>query len=346
MTLVTAIIIGAGSRGEIYAGYSDKNPDFKVLGVADPSKIRRERLAKRHNIPDKSTFSNWEEILAQEKFADACIIATPDNMHYEPAIAAMKLGYEILLEKPMSPSEQECIDLVEISKKTSTLLQICHVLRHTSFYSRIHEVIQSGDIGDIVNISMRENVAYYHYAHSYIRGNWNNREESAPMILAKCSHDLDLIQWFLGDSRPRYISSFGSLSHFDLEKKKFAVDRDNIPDRCTDGCPVAEDCVYYAPRIYRDITPLLHIARKSSPLGEKLVAKSVLKFPGLKSIPPFSLVNNYYGWPVDVICDDGSLESKQKALEKGPYGLCVYRVAEHNTVDHQMVNIELSGVAH
>ncbi|MCK4780106.1 MAG: Gfo/Idh/MocA family oxidoreductase, partial [Candidatus Lokiarchaeota archaeon] len=129
-------------------------------------------------------------------------------MHTEPTLLALEKGYHVLLEKPMAQTLENCIKIVKKVEETGRILGVGHVLRYTSFFSTIYKIIQKGLLGDIVNISHRENVMWYHYAHSFIRGPWSNVEKSSPMILAKCCHDLDLLFHMTG-SLPKKISSFG-----------------------------------------------------------------------------------------------------------------------------------------
>lgn len=330
--MISAIILGLGDRGKTYSTYAVTHPEkLIIIAVADPDEHKRNYFQEKFNLAQNNIFASWENILEKGKIADVAIITTPDHLHYEPAIKAMKLGYDILLEKPMAPTKNECKTLDKIAREENRILQICHVLRYSNFYSKINTALKTGKIGNIVNITMLENVSYYHYAHSFIRGNWHNRENSSPMILAKCCHDLDLMYSFAG-AIPDKITSFGGLDHF----KK---DRDDLPARCTDGCPIKENCLYYAPRIYEDILPLLHITSKSGKSVDKAVAKLAIKFPHLKNYPPFSKINQYNGWPVSVITPETSIDAKRKALDTGPYGRCVYNVKDHNVVDHQVVSV-------
>ena len=105
MKKVTSIVIGAGLRGgHVYSQYALDHPDeFQVVAVAEPDKERRESFAKRHNIPEELCFESYEELLGKEKLADCAMICTMDRMHYEPTIMALKKGYHVLCEKPMSP---------------------------------------------------------------------------------------------------------------------------------------------------------------------------------------------------------------------------------------------------
>ncbi len=275
--------------------------------------MRRERFADAHNIPENCQFDTWEEILAEGKLADAAVIATQDHMHTEPALKALDLDYDVLLEKPMAPTLEENVRLARAAEESGRLLQICHVLRYTPFFEKIHEIVTAGRLGDVITVEHRENVAYWHMSHSYVRGNWRNRALATPMILAKCCHDLDILYWNLGPVK--YLQSFGSLKHYSAENAP-----EGAPERCTDGCPVAAECPWYAPRIYIDMEPL------SQNLG------------GIP-IPP-----DYAGWPRSVISDDVSPEALRKALEEGPYGRCVYH-CDNDVVDNQIVNMELESGA-
>lgn len=330
----SAIIIGAGDRGTVYGNYALSHPDkLDIIAVAEPDSGRLHKFSTIHGIAPENQYHTWDAILEQ-KIADIAIITTPDHLHYDPAMRALELGYHIFLEKPMAPTEHQCRKLTDAAEKYGKVLQVGHVLRFTHFFSTIHQLITSKKIGDLVTISLRENVSYYHYAHSYIRGNWHNREASSPMILAKSCHDLDLLHWLTG-SIPVSLNSYGSQLYFGKSNQPVGA-----PARCTDGCPVSDECLYYAPRIYLDIIPILHVARKGGGLMEKIITALVLKFPQLKHLPVFNRVNAYNGWPVSVISTDPSLEARRKALEEGPYGRCVYAIDDHNVVDHQVVALE------
>ncbi len=333
---LTAILIGAGERGaDVFGEYALRNPDeIRFIAVAEPLDKRRNSFSSKHFIEQKNCFKSWEQLFEKDKFADVVIVTTQDQLHFQPAILAMKKGYDVLLEKPMATTLEECKELVNVSEKTSQILQIGHVLRYTPFFSSINNLIVSGKIGDLVNISLRENVASFHYSHSFARGNWHNRDKSSPMILAKSCHDLDILFWY-ANSRASKISSFGSQAHFGKSNMP-----EGAPEFCIEGCPISKSCLYHAPRIYLDIIPLLQIAKQGSKGFTRFIAKAVLRFPRLKNIPPFTKIRDYSGWPVSAISDDLSVEGKKKALQSNNYGRCVYRITDHDTVDHQVVNVE------
>jgi predicted dehydrogenase len=166
-------------------------------------------------------------------------------MHYEPTKLALEKGYDVLLEKPMSNDLKETVQLGELAKQYNNTFMICHVLRYTPFFAKIKEIIKSGLIGDVMTVQHNENIAYYHMAHSFVRGNWRNSDESSPIILAKSCHDMDIISWLVGE-RCTKISSFGHLSHFTEEKMP-----EGASDRCL-TCGVEADCPYSAKKLYYD----------------------------------------------------------------------------------------------
>ena len=246
MKQVTAILLGAGQRGaDVYARYALSYPtELKMVGVAEPRKDRREEFAALHNIPAENCVESWEEILQRDKFADCIFVATQDRMHFEPVVQALRKGYHVLCEKPMSHDREELLEMNRVAKETGNVLSICHVLRYSPFFVKIRQLLDSGAIGQLVSIQHIESVGYWHMAHSFVRGNWRNSEETSPIILAKCCHDLDILNWLVG-SKVKMVSSFGSLAHFNADHRP-----EGAPDYCMDGCEHRDTCPYYAPRFY------------------------------------------------------------------------------------------------
>lgn len=244
--LIKAALLGAGSRGMYaYGSYALERPnEIKFIAIAEPNDYKREQFSKKHNIPKDMQFKSWDELLNKPKLCEAILICTQDRDHYKPTMKALDLGYDILLEKPMSPDPHESLQMAEKASETNQILTVCHVLRYSTFFSELKKIVDNKeDIGDIMTINWTENVGYYHQAHSFVRGNWRNSEESSSMLLQKCCHDMDLIQWLV-DKQCEKISSFGSLSYF---KESYAPE--GSAERCID-CAVEQDCVYSALKWY------------------------------------------------------------------------------------------------
>lgn len=245
MTKIKVALIGAGQRGkDIYGKYILENPEnIEIVAVAEPNDIKRKELAKSHNISTDFIFKNWEEFFEKDKLCDAVIIATPDNQHFMATSKALEKEYHILLEKPMSNNPYETAKLGELAKDNDNVFMICHVLRYTPFYSTLKSILDSGEIGNIISIQHNENIGYFHFAHSFVRGNWRNKELSSSLILQKSCHDMDILLWLVG-SDCKKIASFGKLSHFNKKNKP-----ENAGMRCVD-CQIENECFYSTKSFY------------------------------------------------------------------------------------------------
>lgn len=236
-------LIGAGQRGMIYAEYAYFNKGVKIVAVVEPHKERREIAAEKFQIAAENVFETTEGFFNKKIECDAVIVASMDKDHYEQSMKALELGYDLLLEKPISPSIAECMALWQQAKKYNRKVIVCHVLRYTNFFSEIKKILDSGELGKVVAIQHNENVGNFHMAHSFVRGNWRNSEQSSPIIMQKSCHDMDILTWLV-DSEAKRISSFGSLTHF---KEECAPE--GSTDRCS-TCPIGEKCHYNAYRAY------------------------------------------------------------------------------------------------
>ena len=238
------ILIGGGKRGNTYTKIGKELEKFELVAVAEPIKVRREYIAKLHGIPENMCFESWEPLLALGKIADAAVIATMDRDHYAPTMAAIDAGYDLLLEKPVSPILSECEEIERAAREKGVQVLVCHVLRYTPFFRALKALIDSGKIGKIMNIDHTEAVGHQHYSHSFVRGNWGNAERSSFMLLQKSCHDLDILQWLIG-KECKSVQSFGTLSYF----KKENAPADSTY-RCFDGCPHIDSCPYSAKKLY------------------------------------------------------------------------------------------------
>lgn len=316
---VELVLIGAGRRGTgAYAPYALEHPEqMRFVAVAEPNPARRERFAREHSIPADRQFEGWEDLLSRPQLADAALVCTQDQLHVASGVAALEAGYHVLIEKPLAPTLDACIELIQTAERTGRILEVCHVLRYTAFFRRLHEVLESGCLGDIVTVEHRENVATWHMAHSYVRGNWANQNRSSSMLLSKCCHDLDILAWNMDRPCVR-LSSVGSLMHYRADQVSA-----EIPARCTNGCPIEPVCAFSAIGIYLEGRPFPNHAVTTSP-NERTAFRR----------------NSFATAITDDLSNDGILH----ALRTGPYGRCVYR-CDNDVVDHQVVTMEFEGGA-
>ncbi|MBQ6907708.1 MAG: Gfo/Idh/MocA family oxidoreductase [Clostridia bacterium] len=243
--MLNAVIVGCGGRGQIFAEYAKKSPkEMKVVAIAEKRDFLREKMKKEYGIEDQYIFSDYKELFSKGKIGDVIFIATQDNQHIEPALMALDAGYKnLMVEKPIDRDLQKCVMLSKKADECGAKLQICHSLRFSPFYRKMKELIDSGVIGEIKHINQEEGVGYYHYVHSFVRGDWANEDESSPMILAKCCHDMDLMLYLL-DAHAKEVSSYGKEGFFSEENAP-----KNSADRCID-CKVRNTCDFDAIKIY------------------------------------------------------------------------------------------------
>ncbi|WP_422351155.1 Gfo/Idh/MocA family protein [Flagellimonas sp.] len=244
---VSVIMIGAGNRGNTYSDYRLHYPDqMKIVGVAEPIDDRNSRYAKKHDIPDVNRFDTWEDVFKRPKFADAVIIATPDQLHYGPCMAALEMGYDVLLEKPIAPTEKECLDIQRMANKMGRIVAVCHVLRYAPYFIELKKMISQGAVGELVSIDHFEPIERVHMSHSYVRGNWHNSKTSTPIIMAKSCHDMDILRWLINEPCES-IAAYGDLKWFRKENAPQGSTK-----RCVEGCAIEKTCPYSAKRIYLD----------------------------------------------------------------------------------------------
>ena len=306
MKQFSVILLGAGSRGKTYCNKMKNFPEkYKIVAAADPLEMKRKYCRREYGLSEEMCFSDWRELLSRPKMADIAVIATVDNDHYEPAMKAIELGYDILLEKPVAQTVKECTDIANAAKAKGVSVLVCHVLRYTPFYKKVKSIVQSGMIGKIVSVDCTEAIGDVHFSHSYVRGNWHSEKESTPMLLAKSCHDLDIIQWLI-DKPCKKVSSFGGLTYFRPENAP-----EGAPVCCADGtCPIAETCPYNSTRIYID--------NPDGFWGKSIFRNSVATHPNMTN------------------------DELREALKTSHYGRCVFH-ADNDVLDNQIVNMEFEG---
>jgi len=241
-------------------------------------------------------------------------------MHYESGMAVLDAGYHMLLEKPMALKPGECLLLSEAARKKGRILGIALQCRYNKIYSRVRKLQDQGLTGRLMSIDCAENIGYWHFVLSYVRGIHHHSSMSHSFMMAKAIHDVDLIAWFAG-ARARKVSSFGSLKFFTEENAP-----PGAPERCADGCPVEKDCIFSALKLY--VKPAKPAIPWRLMAGQSLDAVvDVIRYPRFRTLASV------------VVQDDLSEAGIRKALAETSYGRCVFR-SPNDVVDHQTVSIE------
>lgn len=241
---VKIAVIGTGNRYLFsYSPYIRKHSDnIELIAVSDIIEDRLYLAGNFHKLKKEQRFLDWKKMLEyiKDKKVDGIFITTSDLDHYIPAMECLRQGYNLLLEKPISPNIKECINIVNLANEKKLIVMVAHVLRYTPFFRKIKKIINSGVIGEIQSIAHNENILSFHYAHSFVRGIWNNSNTSSPIILSKSCHDLDILFYLIGDDKECiYVSSFGSLKHFNRDNRPYGS-----TEICSNKCPIYKICPY------------------------------------------------------------------------------------------------------
>ena len=242
---VSIVAIGAGNRTSKYLEYVKRHPDrVRLVGVVELNDIRRQSVAERFGLEPSQCYADYHDFFRNPVQADAVMICTPENRHFEPAMLAIEAGCHVLLEKPIAQTLEECQAIGEAARKKGVLVSVCHVLRYHPYFMKVKELVDSGELGHIISINHRTSVGVDRAAHGFVRGIWRSERLSNPMLMSKCCHDIDFLLW-LTKTPCRKLTSFGSLRWF---KSKNAPE--GSAERCID-CRVESRCPFSAVDLYQ-----------------------------------------------------------------------------------------------
>jgi len=274
------LIIGAGSRGHAYAAAVLRSGLATVAAIAEPVAFKRREFASTYIRPaSKSSyqpeqeFNDWQSFLSYERTrrkgasagnpriasgVDGVFVCVKDELHHAVVTGLAPLGLHIMCEKPLATTLSDCLSIQRtLASHPQRIFAIGHVLRYSPHNMLLrHLLLEKKVIGDLLSMEHTEPVGWWHYSHSYVRGNWRKESTTAPSLLTKSCHDIDFIMWMLcspvenhkNDHLPSRISSTGSLNQFKRQRKpKEAGETTNCMI-----CPLVEDCMYSAKRIYYD----------------------------------------------------------------------------------------------
>ena len=231
-----ALILGYGIRGRVYAEYAKSHPgEIEVVAIADA------KPCDDSNVP---FFTDWAQAFSVP--ADVAIVALPDRLHAPACIAALEKGLHVLLEKPIGCTWDECAAIADAQRRSRKLVLTGYVLRYAPFYRRLRQIVASGAIGELSSVHHLAAISYGKASHAYCRGNWSVEGRGTGMLVNKCTHDFDLIEWWTKGRACKKVSSFGSLFHWRPENRPAGA-----ADRCSDCAPdVRENCPFDADKIY------------------------------------------------------------------------------------------------
>ncbi|KAK4197512.1 hypothetical protein QBC40DRAFT_207055 [Triangularia verruculosa] len=360
------LIIGAGSRGRAYAQAVISSSNGVLAAVAEPDDYKRIKFGTTMiwgpdlSAPEGASFKDWREFVAYETErrarvqagerdvplgVDAAFVCVLDEMHRDVVVVLSKLGgIHIMCEKPLATTLDDCLDMYKALQNNvdamgqQTVFSIGHVLRYSPHNKLLRKLLlEDRVIGDILSVVHTEPVGWWHFTHSYVRGNWRRENTSAPSLLTKSCHDIDVLLWLLCSPPdcsspesprphlPSTVSSTGSLQYFKRSRKPAAA---GTATNCL-SCLIERSCKYSAKRIY---------------VGPELVG----------------LGTGNKGWPMSIVLPDiesyGSEQDAEAAVlaklaedydnhtsdsqvaQRNWFGRCVYE-SDNDVCDEQVVTI-------
>lgn len=204
--------VSGGGRAAGVAGYLSEHEGIQIRGGFDPQfpeKIRA--LLQVAQNPNGIVYESYKQMLEDPQI-DWVMVGPPNKYHCEQIVAAFQAGKNVFTEKPLALSIEECLAITKAQAESGRLLVMGFCMRYARLYSRAKEILESGRLGRIISIDANENINPGHGA--YIMTNWRRYKEfGGPHILEKCSHDLDLMNWFT-QSIPRRVAAFGGTDYF------------------------------------------------------------------------------------------------------------------------------------
>lgn len=204
--------VSGGGRAAGIAGYLSEHDGIRIRGGFDPAcpeKIRSLLVTAKN--PDGLVYASFEDLIADPE-VDWVIVGSPNKYHCEQIVAAFRAGKHVFTEKPLALTLDECQEIARVQTETQRHLAMGFCMRFARLYRRAKELFESGKLGRIISVDANENINLGHGA--YIMTNWRrHRDLGGPHILEKCSHDLDLLNWFTG-SLPHRVAAFGGNDYF------------------------------------------------------------------------------------------------------------------------------------
>ncbi|KAG7001927.1 hypothetical protein G7Y79_00030g064600 [Physcia stellaris] len=373
------LIIGAGSRGNAYARAVTESTPGIIAAVAEPIRSKRETLGRKYiwqntKASVDQSFETWQSFLSYETHRrqrqdageavtpgiDGVFICVLDELHAEVILGLQLLNLHVMCEKPLATTLSDCLKIYRSlqppgSTSPNRVFSIGHVLRYSPHNMLLRKLLlEDSAIGEILSIEHTEPVGWWHFSHSYVRGNWRKESTTAPSLLTKSCHDIDFLLWLLCSPPaaaildptststthanpisnvnpppphlPSYVSSTGSLKYFKRANKPPLA---GTATNCL-SCPASKECIYSAPKIYHDA----QLARGNAGWPVQIVDPEIE-----------DLLTEHGQDAADArlrerLGEDYDVSTAQQTIDGRPwFGRCVYE-SDNDVCDDQIVTIE------
>jgi len=229
-------LVGTGIRGISFFGkflndeYSDK-VEFVGLCDINPGRVT---YAKKYIGVDCPVFSDFDEMLEKVDI-DLLMVTTVDSTHHEFIVKGLDKGLDVVTEKPMTTDEKKCQLIIDAQRRSKGKLIMAFNYRYGKLFTKLKEIVQSKEIGELVSIDLNWYLNTYHGA-SYFRRWHGIREKSGTLLLHKSAHHFDLLNWFIG-SDPVEVYAYGDM-------EKYGKNNSFRGPNCR-SCTFKNECEFY-----------------------------------------------------------------------------------------------------
>lgn len=185
-------IIGCGRIAQRHAEHIQNNGS--LLAVCDIVKDKADTLALKYGA---KSYTDFEKLLQENQNLDVVAVCTPNGLHAQHSIAALKAGFHVLCEKPMALSVQDCGDMINAAERANRRLFIVKQNRFNPPVAAVKKILDEGRLGKIYSVQLNcfwnRNEAYYH-------NSWKGTKElDGGTLFTQFSHFIDLLYWLIGD---------------------------------------------------------------------------------------------------------------------------------------------------
>jgi len=193
MKKLNIAVVGVGHIGSQHAKHASSLGN--LVAVCDVKQDRARTIAAQYQC--KSFFS-LDELLAGEKNLDLVAVCTPNGLHAEHSIKALKAGCNVLCEKPMATSVRDCERMIHTAEETNKRLFIVKQNRFNPPVKALKKVIDEGKLGKILNVQV--NCFWNRNREYYTGSDWRGKlAMDGGTLFTQYSHFIDLLYWFVGD---------------------------------------------------------------------------------------------------------------------------------------------------
>ena len=202
------IIIGCGRIAQRHAKHI--NDLAELISVCDIEIEKANVLATKYNA---TAYQNLDEMLAQHQDVDVVAVCSPNGLHAEHAIKALKAGFHVLCEKPMAISVKDCGEMIKASEQCNKRLFAIKQNRFNPPVVAVKEAIDNGYLGKIFSIQLN---CFWNRNNDYYNNPWKGTKDlDGGTLYTQFSHFIDLVYWMIGDVKRAYALT-SNFAHKDI----------------------------------------------------------------------------------------------------------------------------------